>query len=109
MGILPALYFRCSQHLGLDLPSLFLDCHLHGFQQKPRDTVICEQLSLEIRQLLLEQEYVGFELIPLLKDLFKLFPAESTLHSFWRVPWLLLSIHLCKARNVREQSLLALL
>lgn len=53
---------------------------------------------LEVLQLLLEQEYVGFELIPLLKDLLKLFPAESTLDSSWRVPWFL-SIHLCKVRN----------
>lgn len=54
---------------------------------------------LEVGQFLLEQEYVGFELIPLLKDLLKLLPGEATLNSLWRLPWLLLNIHLCKVRH----------
>lgn len=45
---LPALcFFRCPQHLGLDLSPLFFDCHFHGFKQKPRDSVVCEHLSRE--------------------------------------------------------------
>lgn len=62
---------------------------------------------LEVGQFLLEQEYVGFELIPLLKDLLKLLPGEATLNGLWRVPWLLRSIHLCKVRHGQKVVTLA--
>lgn len=32
---------------GIDLPSLLPDSHLHGFEQKPGDPVVCEQLPTE--------------------------------------------------------------
>lgn len=44
---------------------------------------------LEVGQLLLQQEHVGFELIPLLKDLLKLLSTEAALPCLGGAPWLL--------------------
>lgn len=44
---------------------------------------------LEVGQLLLQQEHVGFELIPLLKDLLELLSTEAALSCLGRAPWLL--------------------
>lgn len=53
---------------------------------------------LEVGQLLLQQEHVSFELIPLLKDLLKLLSTEATLPYIGRAPWLLWGICLWKDR-----------
>lgn len=43
---------------------------------------------LEVGQLLLQQEHVGFEFIPLLKDLLKFLSTEEALSYLGGVPWL---------------------
>lgn len=53
---------------------------------------------LEVGQLLLQQEHVGFELIPLLKDLLKLLPTEAALPYVGGAPRLLRGICLQRDR-----------
>lgn len=53
---------------------------------------------LEVGQLLLQQEHVSFELIPLPKDLLKLLSTEAALPYIGRAPWLLWGISLWKDR-----------
>lgn len=49
--------------------------------------MVCEQLPLKVGQLLLQQEHVGFELIPLLKDLLNLLSTEAALPCLGGEPW----------------------
>ena len=53
---------------------------------------------LEVGQLLLQQEHVGFELIPLLKDLFNLLSTEAALPYLGGASWRRQRIHLRKDR-----------
>lgn len=64
---------------------------------------------LEVGQLLLQQEYVGFELVPLLKDLLKLFPTEAALPYVGGALWLLRGIRLQKEGLIRAVPWRALL
>ena len=54
---------------------------------------------LEVGQLLLQEEHVGFELIPLLKDLLELLSTEAALSCLGRAPWLLQGSRLQKDRR----------
>lgn len=62
---------------------------------------------LEVGQLLLQQEHVGFELIPLLKDLLKLLSTEAALPCVGGTLFLLRGIRLRKGRLDRGVPWLA--
>lgn len=55
-------------------------------------------LPLEVGQLLLQQKHVGFELIPLLKDLLNLRSTEAALPHLGGAPWLRRGVRLRKDR-----------
>lgn len=55
-------------------------------------------LPLEVGQLLLQQKHVGFELIPLLKDLLNLRSTEAALPHLGGAPWLRRGVSLRKDR-----------
>lgn len=63
--------------------------------EPPRRPSACPAPSpLEVGQLLLQQEHVGFELIPLLQDLLKLLSTEAALAYLQGTLWLLRDIRL---------------
>lgn len=66
---------------------------------RPRASGPCLAPSpLEVGQLLLQQEQVGFELIPLLKDLLNLLSTEAALPCLGGEPWRQRGIRLWKDR-----------
>lgn len=66
---------------------------------RPRASGPCPAPSpLKVGQLLLQQEHVGFELIPLLKDLLNLLSTEAALPCLGGEPWRQWGIRLWKDR-----------